>query len=191
MYSYILVALTFTFYSCWITSDSFKESLWRDIQNSNNSGNQLLNLNYSGLKDYNNQSSIWVSMSLCWSEKARIYGKQKFPYNTAAELASILWRNVTDKEVRVALTIIYNEIEDIQSIQEFKRNLEKNEVLVILERASELGCVLQSQLSRMFLFTHPSVMEDDIILVSDVDIFIMNKRILEPLKKEYTTWIFR
>ena len=133
----------------------------------------------------------WVSMSLCWAENAQIYGKHNFPYDHAAELSSKLWRNITDGEVRVALTIVYSDLTYGSDLQRYKDSLEREGVLVVLEKAGPIGCVLQSQLSRMFLFTNPAIEAEDIILVSDVDIFIMDKRILDPLKQPFRTWIYR
>ena len=135
--------------------------------------------------------SIWVSMSLCWAENAQIYGKKNFPYGSAAKLSSKLWLNISDGEVRVALTIVHNDQEYGSDLREYKHNLEKEGVIVTLEKAGPIGCVLHSQMSRMFLFTNPAVAVDDIILVSDVDIFIMDKRILNPLRKHFQTWIYR
>ena len=134
---------------------------------------------------------IWVSMSLCWDENARIYGKHNFPYPSAAQLSSKLWRNVTDGEVGVVLTIVHGDQTDDRNLEEYKDNLEKEGVLVVLEKTGPIGCVLQSQLSRMFVFSNKAIEEEDIILVSDVDIFIMNKRILDPLKNPFRTWIYR
>ena len=134
---------------------------------------------------------IWVSMSLCWAENAQIYGKHNFPYDHAAELSSKLWRNITDGEVRVALTIVHSDLTYGSDLQSYKDSLEREGVLVVLEKAGSTGCVLQSQLSRMFLFTNPAIEAKDIILVSDVDIFIMDRRILDPLKKPFRTWIYR
>jgi len=92
--------------------------------------------------------------------------------------------------VRVALTIVHTDQTDTQKLEEYKDKLEEEGVVVVVEKAGPVGCVLQSQLSRMFLFTQPGVNDDDIILVSDVDIFIMDNRILQPLKKNFRTWIY-
>ena len=63
--------------------------------------------------------------------------------------------------------------------------------MILREKTSSLGCVLQSQLSRMFVFEQEFIDEDDIIITSDVDIFPMDKRIIDPLEKPFITWIYR
>ena len=45
------------------------------------------------------QSQVWITMSLCWSANAQIYGKQKFPYQHAALLSSQLWIKFTPAKV--------------------------------------------------------------------------------------------
>ena len=45
------------------------------------------------------KSQIWITMSLCWSANAQIYGKQKFPYQHAALLSSQLWIKFTPAKV--------------------------------------------------------------------------------------------
>ena len=136
--------------------------------------------------------AIWVSMSLCWSENAKIHRKSKFPYILASQLSTRLWREVTDGEVKVLLTVVYNEDADMEALENTVDTFEKGEgVVIVLEKTTSLGCVLQSQLSRMFAFKNKFVNDDDIIITSDVDMFVMDKKIIEPLKMPFTTWIYR
>ena len=136
--------------------------------------------------------SIWVSMSLCWSGNAQIHKKSKFPYRLAAQLSTSLWRKVTEGEVKVILTIVHDEDADVEDLAGYVDTFAIDEgVVVVLEKTSSLGCILQSQLSRMFAFKHDAVEDEDIIITSDVDIFVMDKKIIEPLKMPFTTWIYR
>eukprot|EP00092_Neocalanus_flemingeri_P060747 GFUD01072885.1.p1 GENE.GFUD01072885.1~~GFUD01072885.1.p1 ORF type:complete len:327 (-),score=61.99 GFUD01072885.1:6-986(-) len=136
--------------------------------------------------------SIWASMSLCWSENHQDFGKSEYPYRFAAQLSSRLWRKITDAEVNVLLTIIYNEDTNMEDLENYVKTFETEEgVVIILEKTSTLGCVLQSQLSRMFAFKNKFIHDEDIILISDVDIFVMDKKIVEPLKLPFTTWIYQ
>ena len=135
---------------------------------------------------------IWVSMSLCWSEKSPLFGKSEYPYTYAAQLSSKLWRNVTDGEVNVLLTIVYNEDTFMDGLDDYVNTLEKEEgVIIVLEKTSSLGCVLQSQISRMFGFRNKFMNDEDIILTSDVDIFIMDKKLLDPLREPFSTWVYQ
>ena len=137
----------------------------------------------------------WVSMSLCWSKNAQIHQKSNFPYTLSAKLSTILWRNVTHGEMGVVLTIVHDDDDDDdddEKLLEFIEHFAHDDGVVILrEKTSSLGCVLQSQLSRMFVFEQEFIDEDDIIITSDVDIFPMDKRIIDPLEKPFITWIYR
>ena len=131
--------------------------------------------------------AIWVSMSLCWSKNADIHKKSKFPYILASQLSARLWRNVTDGEVNVRLTIVYDEDAVGEDLENYVNTFENEEgVVIVLEKTTSLGCVLQSQLSRMFAFKNKFVTADDIIITSDVDIFVMDKRIIQPLPERLT-----
>jgi hypothetical protein len=135
--------------------------------------------------------AIWVSMSLCWSENVKIHRKSKFPYILASQLSAKLWKNVTEGELKVILTVVYNEDVDMDDLENYVKSFENEEgVVIVLEKTTSLGCVLQSQLSRMFAFKNKFVNAEDIIITSDVDIFVMDKRIIQPLKMPFTTWIY-
>merc|ERR1712142_887972 len=132
-------------------------------------------------------------MSFCWSENAQIHKKSNFPYTLAAKLSTLLRRKVTHEEVGVVLTLVHDEQSKVEELDSFIEDFANDDGVVILrEKTSSLGCVLQSQLSRMFVFKHEFIDEDDVIITSDVDIFPMDKRIVEPLQnKSFTIWIYR
>ena len=105
-------------------------------------------------------------------------------------MSSRLWRKITDGEVKVLLTVVYNEkTEDLDKYVETFKDVEG--VVVVLEKTTDLGCVLQSQLSRMFAFKHKMIADADIILTSDVELFVMEKNFSDPLKLPFTTWIYQ
>ena len=94
--------------------------------------------------------------------------------------------------MNVILTIVYNEDADKDALESYVKTYEPDAgVVIVLEKTSTLGCVLQSQLSRMFAFQSEFVRDEDIIITSDVDIFVMDKKIIEPLKGPFKTWIYR
>ena len=137
------------------------------------------------------ESKIWLSMSVCFGENAQIHGKGRYPYTYAATLSSRLWREVSDGEVNVLLTIVYNNDVNNSALEEYVESFDRVEGLLIQrEQSSSLGCVLQSQLSRIFAFDHKIMNDDDIILTTDVDIFVMDNRIMEPLRSPFLTWIY-
>ena len=138
------------------------------------------------------KSQIWASMSLCWSENAQIHQKSAYPYLTAANLSARLWRHVTKGEVSVVLTVVYNEDNELEHVEKFADTFDSDPgIVVIPQKTTSLGCVLQSQMSRMFVFTNTFIQEQDIILTTDVDIFVMSNKIVEPLKFDWLTWIYQ
>ena len=62
-----------------------------------------------------------------------------------------------------------------------------------VEKAGNLSCVLQSQLSRLFLYQKPFIKPTDIIVTVDVNLFTMASHILEPIDqfKKMRAWIFQ
>ena len=40
------------------------------------------------------QSKIWISMAICWGQKANFYGKEMFPYALASTLSTKLWLTI-------------------------------------------------------------------------------------------------
>ena len=151
-------------------------------------GNLSLNLPMIGRKV---EPKIWLSMSVCFGENAQIHGKGQYPYTYAATLSSRLWREVSDGEVNVLLTIVYNNDVNNSALEEYVESFDGVEgVLIRREQSVSFGCVLQSQLSRIFAFDDEIMNDDDIILTTDVDLFVMDNRILEPLRRPFLTWIY-
>ena len=62
-----------------------------------------------------------------------------------------------------------------------------------VENAGNLSCVLQSQLSRLFLYQKPFINPKDIIVTVDVNLFTMASHILEPIDQfqNMRAWIFQ
>ena len=88
----------------------------------------------------NVEPSTWVSMSLCWSENPKIPRKYKQPYILAAQLSALLWRKVTDGEVKVLLTVVYNEDADLEALYDYINTLEKEQgIFTALEKTTSIG----------------------------------------------------
>lgn len=49
----------------------------------------------------------------------------------------------------------------------------------LVQSEDELGCSLQAQLQRIFSFTLDTIGDDDIIVTSDVDIFPIDRGVLQ------------
>ena len=54
-------------------------------------------------------------------------------------------------------------------------------------------CILKSQLIRLLAFRHPHVEDEDVVLTMDVNAFVMNDKVLEPIRDfpDMQTWILQ
>ena len=65
---------------------------------------------------------------------------------------------------------------------------------VHVKKAGEnMSCVLQSQVSRLFLYQRPFIKPEDVIVTVDVNLFVMASHILEPIDQfpDMNAWIFQ
>ena len=65
---------------------------------------------------------VWITMSLCWSANAQVYGKENFPYKDAAPLSSQLWMKITP--AKAIMQIVYSEDEVSEELIDYKKKLE-------------------------------------------------------------------
>ena len=100
---------------------------------------------------------IWITMGLCWSSNAQVYGKQNFPYRGAAPLSAQLWMKISPA-IKVILHIVYSEAKPSEDLLEYKKKLEDFGTIVeLVPTASNLTCVLESQLIRVLAYLLPEV----------------------------------
>ena len=100
---------------------------------------------------------IWITMGLCWSGNAQVYGKEKFPYKGAAPLSAQLWMKLSPS-IKVILHVVYSEPKPTEALLEYKKKLEGFGTIVeLVPTASNLSCVLESQLIRLLAYLLPEV----------------------------------
>ena len=120
-------------------------------------------------------------------------GKGSFPYSEAAVRAVQLWHRLT--QARVVISIVYSGLAGQQpQLGDYKDQLQHLGASVRLVEASELSCVLTSQLIRVLPQEHhPQIRPRDIIITADVDAFIMTPDILLPLTNasSVSVWVWR
>ena len=131
---------------------------------------------------------------LCWGENSKVNGKDNFPYSEAAVRAVQLWHELT--VARVVITIVYTGgLHHHQpQLGDYKHHLEQLGASVSLVEATELSCVLTSQLIRILPQEHhPHIHQQDIVITADVDAFIMTSDILLPLTNasSVSVWVWR
>ena len=131
---------------------------------------------------------------LCWGQNTKVNGKDSFPYSEAAVRAVQLWHELT--VARVVITIVYTGglVHHQPQLGDYKHHLEQLGASVRLVEATELSCVLTSQLIRILPQEHhPHIHQQDIVITADVDAFIMTSDILLPLTNasSVSVWVWR
>ena len=143
-------------------------------------------------------ATIWVSMGLCWGETTQNYGKSNYPYATVTPLAALLWRYFLP-EVNVLVRIIYEDDPKeklshfFPILDEYVSRLERTGAVVEKVPKNGSNCILKSQLSRTLAFTNPRIEDDDVVVTFDVNGFVMNDTILDPIYEHprMRAWIFQ
>lgn len=140
-------------------------------------------------RPYYPKPKVWASMGLCYSETAKHNGKSSYPYKEVTYLSLLLWQYHLP-EVSTMVRIVYTEQEVNETMLAYGEMLESAGAVVEWVRA-EMDCVLQSQLVRLFAGEHPLVLEDDIVMTVDVNLFVMTKDILNPIfsNPRMTAWV--
>ena len=100
---------------------------------------------------------IWITMGLCWSTNAQVWGKENFPYKESAPLSAQLWMRLSSS-IKVILQVVYSEPDPPDDLLKYKEKLENFGVMVkLVPKAPELKCVLESQLIRIVAYLLPEV----------------------------------
>ena len=63
----------------------------------------------------------------------------------------------------------------------------------VTSAGQNVSCILQSQVSRLFLYQRPFIKPNDVIVTVDVNLFVMASHILEPIDQfdSMQAWIFQ
>ena len=149
---------------------------------------------------HSSSSDIWISLSLCIddnSEELRRKGvkwKQQYPYQEAMMAAISLWSTVT--RAKVVVTLVGSDDDDTKRHLDdaITRSKEAGAaaIRVVSPFDESLGCVMESQIQRMYAYRHPDIRDEDIIVTSDVDSFPTSDVVLSPLRnRTYNAWIWQ
>lgn len=139
-------------------------------------------------------------MGLCFDQTVDLLGKKNYPYAEVTPMAIKLWKHYLP-DVKVYLKLIYTrkDMTSMKKIQEmYAANLENWGVDVIewadvQDAGANVSCVLQAQVSRLFLYQRPFIKPQDVIVTVDVNLFVMASHILEPIHQfpDMQAWIFQ
>ena len=145
-------------------------------------------------------SDVWISLSLCVddnSEELRRKGvkwKQEYPYQEAMMAAISLWSTVAGAKVVVTLvgSDDTNTKRRLDEVIAQSKDAGAAAIRVVSPFDEGLGCVMESQMQRMYAYKHPDILDEDIIVTSDVDSFPSSDVVLAPLQnRTYQSWIWQ
>ena len=142
------------------------------------------------------QPTIWVSMAVCFSSNTGFHGKERFPYLLAAKLSSQLWLMKVPKLKTIIQVVHEPSDRGAPGLENYVKYLKTigNHVVETVEmldndssnvtgKRLKMPCSLKAQLQRMFLpnSARRLVEQDDIIVTTDVDTFVMKSEIFDDL----------
>jgi len=124
---------------------------------------------------------------------------------------------VTNQEVKVLVTLVHasgmenlaenwvkelkkesqgmdtvRKVEELEMLSKVKveKVVETSGVLVIFAPQNSLGCILHSQLARVYAARYSFLLDDDILVTSDADVFPLHPRVLYPLHRAHIAWVY-
>jgi len=149
--------------------------------------------------------NVWLAMAVCWSGNTELYGKRQFPYTYAANLSVRLWRRKTKHRVLVSIVHTAEDVDD-ESMLAYGRGLETitpfaepgddagpgdGGVVVEYVLAEDMDCPLKAQVHRMLTWQNARILDDDIVVTTDVDAFPVDPHIFDALSSQHLIWIFQ
>jgi len=125
------------------------------------------------------------------AENAQVYGKENFPYKVAASYAARLWHSQTQGKVGVIMTIVSDkERGSNKDFDDYIRSIEDIPGTVVVTEKNRISdCVLQAQVTRMFAWQNSFVLEDDLIVLADADLFVAGDSVLQMLETPSEIWL--
>jgi len=147
------------------------------------------NQKHQGDLEAKQNSTIWASMGLCYNENTHEYNKGKYPYRDVTVLSILLW-GYHVPQAKTIINIIYTgQISSMMT--EYGRMLERAGAVVQFRPAGGMDCVLKAQLIRLVAGDHPQIMDWDIVVTVDVNLFVVNDNVIKPFRDfpEKLIWI--
>ena len=126
---------------------------------------------------------------MCFNQKPP---KDRYNFRSATLLSAYLWLRLTP--VKVIVTIAY-EVgpTNTQLLQEFVSDLADIGAipkLLAVDPTSTCDCVTQALWQRNLAYHHLEMEEEDLMMISESDVFITTSNILEPLSGDFRAWVY-
>ena len=118
--------------------------------------------------------------------------QDRYNFRSATLLSAYLWLRLTP--VKVIVTIAY-EVgpTNTQLLQEFVSELSDIGAipkLLAVDPTSTCDCVTQALWQRNLAYHHLEMEEEDLMMISESDVFITTSNILQPLSGDFRAWVY-
>eukprot|EP00094_Tigriopus_californicus_P007641 TCALIF_07358-PA protein Name:"Protein of unknown function" AED:0.13 eAED:0.13 QI:0/0.5/0.33/0.66/1/1/3/141/377 len=132
---------------------------------------------------------LWMSTSVCWSENTDLHGKSGYPYLLAVKLSSKLWRDQAG--VSMVIQVIYNSKDATnETLKSYITDLINDGNVVYAIESNGSTCTMRAQMQRMFPYTIKEIDDNDIVITTDVDAFLLDPKLLDPFHDpQFKIWL--
>lgn len=133
---------------------------------------------------------LWASLSICWGSNAQMFNKEKFPYAETAFYAAVLWRNQSQREVELVMTIVSEfSLGENVALDSYIARVKSIPATVVLQKSTMGDCVLQAQVTRMWAFEYKFIGPSDIVIMADADAFVIGGEVVGMLDNKARVWV--
>ena len=132
---------------------------------------------------------IFISISMCYNS---VPPKSDYNFHGATLLSAYLWTRLTPAKVVVSIAFM-TENTSMDRLQMFAEQLIKIGAIVRLVPVQEgavCDCVSQALWLRNLAYITDEIGEDDLMMITESDVFIASEKILEPLFSNHRAWLY-
>ena len=138
---------------------------------------------------FSSDRQIFISISMCYNS---VPPKSEYNFHGATLLSVYLWTRLTPAKVVVSIAFMTDNT-SMDRLQMFAEQLIKIGAIVRLVPVQEgavCDCVSQALWLRNLAYITEDIGEDDLMMISESDVFIASEQILEPLHSNHRAWLY-
>ena len=135
------------------------------------------------------ERSIFISISMCYNS---VPPKSEYNFHGATLLSAYLWTRLTSARVVVSIAFLMDNT-SLDRLELFAQQLIKIGAIVRIVPVYEgavCDCVSQALWLRNLAYRTDEIGEDDLMMISESDVFIASERILDPLHSRHRAWLY-
>ena len=132
---------------------------------------------------------VFISISMCYNS---VPPKSDYNFHGATLLSAYLWTRLTSARVVVSIAYLLDNT-SIDRLELFAKELIKIGAIVRLVPVQEgavCDCVSQALWLRNLAYITEEIGEDDLMMISESDVFIASEAILEPVYSSHRAWLY-